>query len=162
MSVILAIEPDRANFDLLSINTAPYPNVLPIRAAIWHRPEILLVRNPEAESWAFQMREASEEEKNATIGLTISELLKWSGSPLIDILKLDIEGAEKDIFEAKDSDYWLDRVRQIQIETHDRIVPGCQDAVERIAENRFARSAIDECTILNRVSQPSSDRPLSS
>jgi hypothetical protein len=41
----------------------------------------------------------------------------------IDILKIDIEGAEKEVF--ADSTAWLGRVRAIIIELHDRLKPGC-------------------------------------
>ena len=41
----------------------------------------------------------------------------------IDILKLDVEGAEKDIF-SKNID-WIPKVKLLIVELHDRIVPGC-------------------------------------
>jgi hypothetical protein len=40
----------------------------------------------------------------------------------IDILKIDIEGAEKEVFES--SSKWIDKVSVIMTELHDQIRPG--------------------------------------
>jgi hypothetical protein len=45
----------------------------------------------------------------------------------IDLLKLDIEGAEREIFGASDLD-WMARTNAIIIELHDRFRPGCEAA----------------------------------
>lgn len=45
-----------------------------------------------------------------------------------EIVKMDIEGSERSVFEAGGD--WLDGVRLLLIETHDRFVPGCTDAVK--------------------------------
>ena len=151
-STILALEPDSDNFGLLCENVTPYRNVVPIRAAVWHKPAVLLISNPESESWTFQMRPLSQGESGTTIGLTVSELLKWSGMD-IDILKLDVEGAEREIFSTAGSEGWLEHVRQIRVELHDRTVPGCELAMEKAIaepEHRFSKSISGEYTILQR------------
>jgi hypothetical protein len=43
-----------------------------------------------------------------------------------DVVKMDIEGAEKEVFETGD---WLKKVRCLMIELHDRYRPGCSEAV---------------------------------
>jgi len=54
----------------------------------------------------------------------------------IDLLKIDIEGAEKEVFEACD---WMDNVQCLMIELHDRFKPGCSEAVAPSAKG-FSRS----------------------
>lgn len=49
---------------------------------------------------------------------TIPELMDEWDIPNIDILKIDVEGAERVIFQGKDTS-WLSRVRVIAIELHD-------------------------------------------
>ncbi len=61
---------------------------------------------------------------------TIPELIQSAGGGPIDILKLDIEGAEKVLFGPGCED-WLDSVRVIMIEMHDRFAPGCSSAFYR-------------------------------
>jgi hypothetical protein len=55
-------------------------------------------------------------------------LMREFGIDTIDLLKLDIEGAEKELFGAA-TEEWLPRVRNILIETHERIYPGSDTAV---------------------------------
>ena len=125
-ATILAIEPDAANFEMLRMNAAPYRNIVPIRAAVWGRPEVLAIANPNSKSWEFQTRQASAGDADTVVGLTIDELLTWAGAPRIDILKIDIEGAEKQVFSGP-YDRWLGRVGAIFAELHDRLEPECTE-----------------------------------
>ena len=59
---------------------------------------------------------------------TIGKLLADSGFNEIDLLKIDIEGAEKEIFAAPDVDDWLSKVNVLTIELHDRMKRGCSYA----------------------------------
>src|ERR1700676_1040570 len=125
-ATILAIEPDAANFEMLSMNAAPYRNIVPIRAAVWERPEVLAIANPNSKSWEFQTRQATAGDVDTVVGLTIDELLTWAGAARIDILKIDIEGAEKQVFSGP-YDRWLGRVGAIFAELHDRLEPECTE-----------------------------------
>ncbi len=148
---ILAIEPEASNFALLCRNLADYSNVTPIKAALWHKPAVLSTVNPDAESWSFQMQQASPNECCAVLGLTLEEILTWCGTSNIDILKLDIEGAEKEIFAAAHSGEWINCVNEMVVELHDRIVPGCTEALEdAIRSQAFSRSTSGECLVMRR------------
>ena len=46
----------------------------------------------------------------------------------IDILKIDIEGSEKEVFQHGYAD-WLPKIKVLIIELHDRMVPGASAAV---------------------------------
>jgi len=56
-------------------------------------------------------------------------------------LKLDIEGAEKNVFEKK-FEQWLPRVKILVIEFHDRMVEGCSSTVLKALSNYSFRSEI--------------------
>jgi hypothetical protein len=104
----------------------PYPNVSVIQAGIWHKATRLKIENPQDEKWLLRVKEA--EAGDATVNaITIGEILERSGSDRIDILKLDIEGAERELFSYNPD--WLDNVRLLIIETHDHLKPGCSAAV---------------------------------
>ncbi len=78
------------------------------------------------------------------------EVMARAGASRIDILKLDIEGAEQELFES-DSDTWLDRVNALIVELHDRLRPGCSDAFYRaIRRHNFARLYRGEHVLLVR------------
>jgi FkbM family methyltransferase len=149
---IVAIEPEPVNFALLCQNVAPYPNVIPIRGALWHRQEAVTVADPDADSWSFQVAPASSDARGTIVGLTIDEILAWCSASKIDILKLDIEGAEKEIFATGHSARWLNDVRMMVVELHDRIVPGCTAALEDATRDQtFSRWRSGECLVMGRV-----------
>jgi hypothetical protein len=53
----------------------------------------------------------------------------------IDILKIDIEGAEKELF-TYNYESWLPKVRCIVIELHDTFRPGCATAFFKAISSR--------------------------
>ena len=57
------------------------------------------------------------------MAITVDKVLEDFDLPQIDILKIDIEGAEKEVF--SDTSAWIDRVDAIIIELHERYKRGC-------------------------------------
>ena len=80
-----------------------------------------------SEKWAFKVEEIEGETKEGIKSMTLNSILENSGFQEIDILKIDIEGSEKELF-SKNTE-WLDKVKIIVLELHDRLIPGCSDAV---------------------------------
>ena len=60
--------------------------------------------------------------------ITILSLMRDCRIDYIDLLKLDIEGSEREVFEVCD---WQERVDSVVVELHDRFVPGCSEAVDQ-------------------------------
>ena len=123
---IIAVEPEASNVEMLRQNTLSYPNVTIFEAAIWNKHSKLSIENPKDDKWAFRVVEGDIEERSVS-ALTIDDIMQLSGHSTIDILKLDIEGAEKEVF--SEWGKWLDNVRVLMIELHDHLKPGCSDAV---------------------------------
>jgi FkbM family methyltransferase len=126
---IIAIEPERSNFAMLKKNAAYYPNILPIQGALWGQNVELNLSNPGAGNWGYQTREhrASDNVVDTVNGITIDKIMEQYGCEYIDILKVDIEGAEKEVFDT--SACWIDRVGTIIVELHDRAKNGCSRSV---------------------------------
>lgn len=121
---IIAIEPESSNFILLQENVKKYPNVICEKAGLWHKNTTLKISNPDKQKHSFKVEESSDCE--AFKAVTIDELMKKHHAPYIDILKIDIEGAEKELF----SDYpdWISKIGMIVIELHDKHKVGCNRA----------------------------------
>jgi FkbM family methyltransferase len=125
---IFAIEPEAGNFELLVKNAAPYANITCIQAALWERNEPIRIVDPGLGEWGFQTEgNATEnplrETVGAVTGLTVDELMRQYGMDSIDILKVDIEGAEREVF--RDTSAWIGRVRSLIVELHEHLKPGC-------------------------------------
>jgi FkbM family methyltransferase len=124
---IISVEPDENNFTVLADNVRPYPQITPVKSAIWHKKEQIHVVDKGYGDRGFMI------EKNApgtTVleAMSLPDLLQAHGITQIDILKLDIEGSEKEVF-SQNYESWLPYTRCLIIELHDRMKPGCSQTV---------------------------------
>jgi FkbM family methyltransferase len=116
---IFSVEPEASNFALLAQNVQSLSRrgrCRPLRAAIWSHDCPLRVQSV-AENFynAFQVR-PSENTPDAIQGLGMLSILERSGFHSVDLLKIDVEGAEVQLFQGDLS--WLPRVRALAIEFH--------------------------------------------
>lgn len=122
---IIAIEPEPSNFEILKKNCGDLPGVVLVNAALWPTERTLVIQDSSVEKWAFSVAEGSNLSSSELVkAITIPELLRKYNLEYIDILKLDIEGAERELFK-EGAESWLGAVGQIIIELHDRLKPGC-------------------------------------
>jgi FkbM family methyltransferase len=126
-ATIFAIEPENSNFEILEKHTKNNPNIFRINAGLWDKKCFLKIVDRNTGKWGFMVKEASESNYDIK-AITIDALLKQSGFDRIDILKLDIEGSERELF-SKNYNSWIDKVGVIIIELHDRIKDGCTKAL---------------------------------
>ncbi len=145
---VIAVEPDPANCALLRRNTARRPSIIPIQAAVWSRRTRLRIANPEDASWSRRVAEQPDGGVDGVPAITMAEILAISGDGPIDILKIDIESAEKELFDDPEA-AWLDRVHVIIIELHDNLRPGCSAAFYRaLSRRRFNQYIIGENVVV--------------
>jgi FkbM family methyltransferase len=137
-ATIIAIEPEPSNFTFLCRNSAPYKNIIPVEAALWKEDgEVGLEASNVHPKGAFQIAESG---KTRVRAITVPTLMKEMNIGFIDLLKVDIEGAEKEVFEACD---WIEDVGIIAIELHVRVKPGCRAAVEGAARKFSSEDRAD-------------------
>lgn len=122
---IYSVEPEKNNFKLLTFNTNFYDNVHPIRSALWDKETFIRVEDKGFGVAGYMTSETKNNDSNALMTTTVSKLLAESGFKEIDLLKVDIEGAEKEVFGAPNVDEWLSKVKVLVIELHDRMKRGC-------------------------------------
>lgn len=116
----VAIEPDSGNFDLLKNNTAGL-NVHAVRGAIAGKSGVLRLVDPGEGEWGY---------RTMGDGIPLGEVRAYSMAELVSvmpesvpfILKIDIEGAEGDLFR-DDVDLYA-QFPVIVIELHDWMLPG--------------------------------------
>jgi FkbM family methyltransferase len=131
---LLAVEPEPGNFAVLRANTAALGTRASARhVAAWNETgEVHLKRTNERGetygAWGVQVSARPHGADAAVPCETVGTLLDRAGFARADILKIDIEGAELELF-ATGAAAWLPRVGLIVIETHDRFRPGSDAAV---------------------------------
>jgi len=124
---IIAVEPEKENFEILSKNLNNYNNTILYNNGIWNKSARLKIEDNGSGSLGFMVYESEENNTNAITSISIKDILLQNNIDTIDILKIDIEGSEKELFESN-YDYWLPRTKLISIELHDRMRKGCSQS----------------------------------
>jgi FkbM family methyltransferase len=150
---IIAIEPEASNFKLLQKNASCYPQIEVLQAALWKENTKLRIRDPGGGHWAFRMEEAStngplQGDPSLADAYTLEKILADRQINYVDLLKMDIEGSEREIFES--SSAWIERVGIIAVELHDSFKPGCREAFHRATEKFEFEWIRGETTIRGR------------
>jgi FkbM family methyltransferase len=143
---IYAVEPDPSNFMMLRKNTLNYPAVTAVWGALWNKESSVKVAPPEAFThWGVRVVE-----NGGTVpSFTISSLMRSYALEFVDILKLDIEGAECEVLST--SAEWIESIGMIAIETHDRFRPGCSAMFENIANEFPYRQQNGDVAFASRI-----------
>lgn len=127
-SMVVSLEIDPYNYAALRENCRSYPSVVPLQIGLWSHAATLAIENPEADSWAFRTVEVDPATPGGIQAIGVADLLRQFGKGRIDVLKIDVEGAENELFSADVSE-WIDRVGMLAIEIHERIRPGVTERV---------------------------------
>jgi FkbM family methyltransferase len=125
---IATVEPDSGNFAVLQRNTAAYPNIHPLQGGVWSRTAHLRIVDKGVGHNAFTVTEVAAPTPDSLQAYSIADIMALHQQTQVDIVKLDIEGAEKQVL-AEGYESWLPRTRLLIVELHDRMVPGCSKAL---------------------------------
>lgn len=158
-ATILALEPDPANYEVLVKNCPPADRLVCMNKGLWPvRAQLNLDYGIGAECAVrtTPLNPAVEVGPSASPvceTVTMHDIISSYGK--VDILKIDIEGAEAELFSPRHDLSWLLDVSAIAIELHDRYEPGCSrhfwlavkefpfEACNR--ENLYVSRALPEC-----------------
>lgn len=122
---VIAVEPDEGNFELLKKNTHGLLDVTCVQAAIWINDGSITLQTEGLGNSSFR---AGSGPGKSVRAMTISTLMRENDVDRIGLLKIDIEGAEKDIFASSEIG-WLSAVDRISVEVHDHFRPGATQSI---------------------------------
>lgn len=108
---IVSVEPSSENCTIARRNIAGL-NAELVQTALWSRSTHLKIENTADAAWAFRCVEANPEDPDAFQATDMETLL---AGRQCDLLKLDIEGAETELFR---DPVWLKDVAAVVVETH--------------------------------------------
>ena len=128
---IIAIEPDADNVEMIKLNTGYYSDIHVIQAALWNKQTPMSVSDKRGMGkWALIAEESNSVNINGLQipAVTIDEIMQQYGLHFIDLLKMDIESAECEVF-GENYQNWLPKTKVLITEIHDWIKPGCARSV---------------------------------
>ena len=139
-SSIIAVEPEGNNFDALRKNCVinNFENIHGVNAALWYENGKLAIDNSfrDHRDHSFSVQETKAD--SGLDGFKITDLIRKYDWESIDVLKLDIEGAEAKIFK-HDNDLiqFLPKIKLVIIEIHDEF--DCRDLILNLfTANQFS------------------------
>lgn len=152
---IVAIEPDNGNFKFFekNIEINKIKHIIPVKRALWVNNDSLEISNDFADGreWSLQVKKAVNKINLQVNGITLNQIMEMYNFPYIDILKIDIEGAERELFHDDDFlEVIKHKVKRMIIEIHykDELHDLIYSKMEKCG---FEGKEIDEVTLFNKV-----------
>ncbi len=136
-STVMGYEMDKNNFEVALSNTLGLEGCSLYNLAVW-KENITVQYNADTYEDAFSIIAASDKNHRGKTSIkvaqavTINSIIEQQKLTKIDYLKMDVEGAEKNIF-LETSCEWLTIVQQLNIEIHDH---NFCDAIIKVLEAR--------------------------
>jgi FkbM family methyltransferase len=129
---LIAVEPDAGNMIVCKKNLAPFGSRARfVESGIWSSDVGLVVERGEygdGQAWSFRVRPCRPGEAPEVHGVSLGSLMREHNFPRIDLLKMDIERSELEVFTQNDLE-WLSRTRVLAIELHDA---ECRKAFDQV------------------------------
>ena len=124
-ALIISIEPEESNFEILKLNAKSYKNIVPIQKALWYVNTTINIFSTNEGNGGFvatDKKYSSDTSRNMSENyslniqpinsivetITIESIMNDYNIEFLDIVKIDIEGAEKDIFD--NCNGWIEKV----------------------------------------------------
>lgn len=132
-SNIICVEPEVENFRVLEFNLKSTNNskIVKINGAVWSSNCKIKIINDFRDQldWSFRVEESNS--PDAIYAYSINQLINDNDFKIVDILKMDIEGAEKQVFTSSTSNLdFLKITKCIAIEIHDEF--DCREDIYNI------------------------------
>ncbi len=121
---IISIEPDDDNFRVLGLNTHSFKNIEILQTAIWDDSKKLSKNNSfrDGRDWSTSFKEYNSNiDIDFVNAKTIAEILMEKDISHVSLLKIDIEGAEGNIFSNEENVKFLNFVDVLALEIHDEV-----------------------------------------
>jgi FkbM family methyltransferase len=115
---LIGVELDADNIAVARANTARFGDrVRVVHAAIGAGPGVASYRVSEGTEYGFSVGDTGPGEERLVASLGLDDILAaYAPGETIDYLKVDVEGAERELFRAGGA--WVERVRALKVELH--------------------------------------------
>lgn len=145
---IFAVEADHNNFRILEQNLQKNKAFKLLHNAIWHQNITLVLDRSfrDKKEWSVSVKEPENTGEEITVeAITINNILTTENLVNLDLLKVDIEGAEKEIFTRPETCTFLNKTKVLAIELHKEF--GISDQVNAVLKHYgFVSILVNETT----------------
>jgi FkbM family methyltransferase len=143
-ALIHSVEPFSSNFALLKKNVCDYARIITHQCAIMSEDNrVVLASNKQGcpeNACQFKFAQGNEHREPECFSgdeyipcFSLENFLNRHEVDHVDILKMDIEGHENDVFQSADT--WMPRCDVILVESHDNLVPNMSSIIKESARS---------------------------
>lgn len=119
---VISIEPEKHNFEILKKNTKHLcDKVTTVNGALVESGGNFSIVNPNSGAASFRLARQNETDQDSIIGYTVDDLMKKIDNGEILIVKIDIEGGQKNLFSSNIG--WISKTHLIILELDDWLLP---------------------------------------
>lgn len=132
---VITFEPDQSNTNSIIFNTSAnqIKNVKLIKGGLWYKNTFLKIVNDFRDKMEWSIRVEETNENTGLYAYSLNEIVKENEIHVIDILKIDVEGSEKEVFTNLNTNIsFLEKTKCIAIEIHDEFE--CREDIVNILE----------------------------
>ena len=122
-SKIIAVEPERKNYEMLIKNLSGYENIVCLNNAIWNETRDVFIENNNKGNWDFMVSNSKDKSRQIVKSITLDAIIDQYKIEKISLLKIDIEGSERELFQ-NNFEKWIPKTEIIVIELHDGMRAG--------------------------------------
>jgi FkbM family methyltransferase len=148
---IVSIEPDAENYEIACENLAPFANnCRVVHGALWSESRTLALSRGtfrDGRHWASQTLPDENASSEHVRAYTVDEILSEAAFDHIDLLKVDIEGAELQVFRDGSTSF-MDRTRCCAVECHGKVA--AQAFLDAATAHGFATRRQRELTVAEK------------
>jgi FkbM family methyltransferase len=150
-SVIISIEPELSNFNMLLKNTSNYDKIDCLHAAVWNKNSKVNVIDNGGGVASFITKEPGEDGNiiEQITSFTIPEIMSKYSVEFIDLIKMDIEGSEFELFDYNPKE-WTGRINMLAVELHEGLKPGVTHLINSKMNDTFINYQVGEYRVFKR------------
>lgn len=120
---IISVEMDGENVSYLARNVRPYPDITVVHGAI-----VGVTRDVSYHRMPSHNNLTISDKGTTTVhGFTIDDLVHRYGVGKVDLIKMDIEGSESEVFLGIQDAYWPEITKNLIVETHNGNIDFCRE-----------------------------------
>lgn len=117
-AIVVSVEPDPKNFQALQQNTKEFNGVHAVNGGLWgHKARI--GQTGHHGEWGKVFKEKSVFSPGGLQAFGVKDLAEMYDIPAFDFVKIDIEGAEGQVFAPNADVSWIEDAQVISLEVHD-------------------------------------------
>lgn len=138
-TTFVCVEPSSGSFALLEHNLGRNtPNAHAINAAVTDEPTTVTIHEGARPALTSVRRAGPRSHGHQLPGMTIAQILDACGLARVDLMKLDAEGAERELFAAAHT--WSDRVGAVLAEIHPPLT--VESAADQLTAHGYTQLAL--------------------